>query len=698
MPTAPTLLVGRYRLGESLGRGGMGQVWLARDETLDRDVAVKEIILPPELMAGERDAVQRRTLREARAAARLSHGNVVQVYDVLQADGRTWIVMEYVPSRSLQEVVAADGPLEPRRAAQMGLQILAALRAAHRAGVRHRDVKPANVLLADDGRVVLTDFGIATIEGDSVVTRADLVLGSPEFMSPERARNGVATPGSDLWSLGATLYTAVEGRSPFHRESTLGTLTALAADEPDPPEHAGVLAPVLDGLLRKDPEQRIDAAETERLLRVAAGAEVPAERRGRRGVPRPRRSAAAAGAAAATGADESPAAPAEAADGPRASAAEAPEAADGTTAASPAEAPAPAEAPEPTETPAPAEVSEPAEAQKSAEPAESDAPTAASAEARPTGTPTAASPEARPTDVPTAVSAEAQPTEASSAASPEARPSDTPTAGPPEAPPAAAVAVAPAPTAPAARPASAPARRRRLLVVVAAALLALVVGTVSWWALRSEESGRTTADPPAAPATTTAAPPSTPATTAPTSAAPSPTAPGGSDGGGAAPATSTPPRNGNATARTRPPLPSGWREHKDPTGFSVYVHRSWRHSIDEDGRVYFRGNGRTLGIDQTDEPESDPVADWKGKAEYRVSIGDFPGYDEIRIDPVRYFRKAADWEFTFNEGSRQHVNNRGVVVSDKQAYGIWWQTQDSEWDEARSDLQLVFDSFRPDED
>src|SRR4029453_5483495 len=173
-------------------------------------------------------------LREARAAARLSHPNVVQVYDMFEADGRTWIVMEYVASRSLQEALKADGPLAPRRVAEIGLALLAAVHAAHHAGVRHRDVKPANVLLARDGRIVLTDFGIATIEGDGLVTSSGLVLGSVAYMSPERVRQGSAGPASDLWSLGATLYTAVEGRSPYQRPSEIEILTALAADEPDP--------------------------------------------------------------------------------------------------------------------------------------------------------------------------------------------------------------------------------------------------------------------------------------------------------------------------------------------------------------------------------------------------------------------------------------------------------------------------------
>ncbi|HET6533331.1 MAG TPA: serine/threonine-protein kinase, partial [Actinoplanes sp.] len=270
MPTAPTLIAGRYRLGEPLGAGGMGRVWQAGDEILGREVAIKEIVLPDELIGKDREAVRKRTLREARAVARLNHPGVVQVYDVLEADGRTFIVMEYVPSRSLQELLRADGPLDPQDAAQVGLAVLAALSAAHRAGVLHRDVKPANVLLAHDGRVVLSDFGIAIVEGDSHTTSSGVMLGSPEYMAPEQVRHGTAGVASDLWSLGATLYAAVEGRSPYHRRSVMETVTALAVDEPDPPRQAGALRPVLDGLLRTDPAERIDAAETERLLATVA--------------------------------------------------------------------------------------------------------------------------------------------------------------------------------------------------------------------------------------------------------------------------------------------------------------------------------------------------------------------------------------------------------------------------------------------
>ena len=272
MSASGDLIAGRYRLVSQIGRGGMGRVWLARDETLHRDVAVKEVVLPRDLAEAERYELRERTLREARAAGRLSHPNVVAVYDVIQAEDRPWIVMELVRSRSLYEVIRDVGPVPPRRAAEIGLAVLAALTAAHEAGVWHRDVKPGNVLLADDGRVVLTDFGLATYDGDGTVTRSGLILGSAQYIAPERARDGASGPESDMWSLGATLYAAVEGRSPYAREASMATLTALATQPPDPPRRAGPLAPVLLGLLRKNPRHRMRQAEAERLLRkVVAG-------------------------------------------------------------------------------------------------------------------------------------------------------------------------------------------------------------------------------------------------------------------------------------------------------------------------------------------------------------------------------------------------------------------------------------------
>ncbi|MEV0156241.1 protein kinase [Micromonospora sp. NPDC050686] len=251
------VIAGRYRLLEMVGRGGMGRVWRARDEVLHREVAVKEIVPPAWLAEAERDELRLRTLREARTAARLSHANVVRVYDVVKVHDHPWIIMEYVPSRSLQTVLDTSGPVDPVRAADIGLSLLAALRAAHDAGVLHRDVKPQNVLIAHDGRVMLTDFGLATFDsGDGLTTRPGMVLGSPQFVAPERARDGVSTVEADLWSLGATLHAAVEGRSPYARSTAMATLAALASSPPDPAPNAGPLRPVLEGLLRRDPRKR----------------------------------------------------------------------------------------------------------------------------------------------------------------------------------------------------------------------------------------------------------------------------------------------------------------------------------------------------------------------------------------------------------------------------------------------------------
>jgi eukaryotic-like serine/threonine-protein kinase len=272
------LLAGRYRLGPVIGRGGMGTVWQARDELLNRDVAVKEIVLPPYFSDAERETARNRAVREAQMAARLHHPNVVGIYDIIEEDGRPWIVMELLPYPSLRDVVTEDGPLDPVRAAQLGLGALAALRAAHMEGIVHRDVKPGNILVGPGERAVLTDFGIARAADSTALTTSGMLIGSPSYMAPERARGGQAGPAVDLWGLGASLYTAVEGRPPFEREGALASLTAVVADEPDPAVHAGPLWPVISGLLRKDPDKRLGTAETERMLRavVAHGAPAPA--------------------------------------------------------------------------------------------------------------------------------------------------------------------------------------------------------------------------------------------------------------------------------------------------------------------------------------------------------------------------------------------------------------------------------------
>lgn len=272
----PRIVAGRYRLVKKLGQGGMGRVWSAWDELLGREVALKELLLPQGMTDDEAEALRERALREARAIARLAHPNIVRFFDVVLDDGLPWIVMELVPSKSLHELVREDGPLPPERVARIGLDLLAGLRAAHAEGLLHRDVKPANVLVATSGRVVLTDFGLVSLAGDSGLTTTGIVMGSPSYMAPEQALDEPIGPPSDLWSLGATLYLAVEGKPPYLRKSPVSTLTALATEPPRPPTQAGPLRAALDGLLEKDPARRADADTAERLLRSAIGETVPA--------------------------------------------------------------------------------------------------------------------------------------------------------------------------------------------------------------------------------------------------------------------------------------------------------------------------------------------------------------------------------------------------------------------------------------
>ncbi|MDL4814522.1 serine/threonine-protein kinase [Actinomadura opuntiae] len=264
------LLAGRYRLLSVVGRGGMGTVWRAQDETLDREVAVKEVLLPSGLSDDDRRTRHQRTLREARASARLNHPGVVTVHDVVDEDDRPWIVMELVRARSLQDIVDEDGPLPPGRVAAIGRQIIGALRAAHAIGILHRDVKPANVLVAEDDRAVLTDFGIAQMAGDATLTGTGLIMGSPAYMSPERVNGDRAIPASDLWALGATLYAACEGKAPHHRSDAMAVLAAVMTQDVPPPKNAGPLEPVLLGLLERDPVRRMTAERAEEALAAVA--------------------------------------------------------------------------------------------------------------------------------------------------------------------------------------------------------------------------------------------------------------------------------------------------------------------------------------------------------------------------------------------------------------------------------------------
>ncbi|MGW0709271.1 serine/threonine-protein kinase [Streptomyces sp. NPDC002643] len=275
---AGRLIGGRYRLAERIGSGGMGTVWRAVDELVDREVAVKQPRLPGDADDPESEVRRRaanRLYREARAAARVDHPSAVTIHDVVVEDGHPWIVMELVRGASLHDVLER-GALSPVETARIGLHVVGALRAAHSVGIVHRDVKPANVLLGPHGQVVLTDFGIAHVQGEESLTVTGEFIGSLEFVAPERMSGpGAAGPPSDLWSLGVLLYAAVEGWSPFRRTTLESTLAAILSTEPPRPERAGPLGPLLVRLLAKDPAERPDADETIGILQAVAEERAP---------------------------------------------------------------------------------------------------------------------------------------------------------------------------------------------------------------------------------------------------------------------------------------------------------------------------------------------------------------------------------------------------------------------------------------
>ncbi|WP_051845593.1 serine/threonine-protein kinase [Streptomyces globisporus] len=263
------LIGGRYRLGERLGQGGMGVVRRATDELLGRPVAVKTLAL-------DSGADPAGALREARVVAQIRHPHVIVVHDVVEHDGLPALVMELVDGGSLADRLAAGEVLTPREAARLGLDLLDALSAAHARDVLHRDVKPANVLLEKDtGRAVLTDFGIASLPGTTTLSRTGVFIGTPEYTAPERMRGGDAGPASDLWSLGAVLCAAATGTSPFRRDSIGAVLHAIVYEEVRPSERMGPLVPVVRGLLERDPDRRLGAAEARRMLAACAAGEEP---------------------------------------------------------------------------------------------------------------------------------------------------------------------------------------------------------------------------------------------------------------------------------------------------------------------------------------------------------------------------------------------------------------------------------------
>ncbi|HEX2130774.1 MAG TPA: protein kinase [Actinophytocola sp.] len=263
---AQRTIAGRYAVIQEIGRGGMGVVWLAEDRTIGRQVAIKELHLPAGVPPGERRVLEERVLREARAAGRLNDPAVVTVYDVVQEDGNTFIVMELIQAPTLSQIVHQQGPLPQEAVARLAEQLLSALEAAHTAGIVHRDVKPSNIMVLPNGRVKLTDFGIAQSTDDPRLTTSGILVGSPSYIAPERLRGSEADPGSDLWALAAVLYFAVEGHSPFERSSTAATMNAILNEVPYLTRSQGPLASVIMGLLNGVPDARLSATQVRGLL------------------------------------------------------------------------------------------------------------------------------------------------------------------------------------------------------------------------------------------------------------------------------------------------------------------------------------------------------------------------------------------------------------------------------------------------
>ncbi|GGL20243.1 serine/threonine-protein kinase [Planomonospora parontospora] len=773
-------VAGRYHLLEPIGRGGMGTVWKAHDELLDRTVAIKEVRYSAAL-GEDVQTLNQRLLREARAAARLTHPNVVVVYDVIEENEQPWIVMQLVQSRSLGQVLREDGPLPPRQVAEIGLALLGALQSAHDAGVLHRDVKPENVLLAQNGRVVLTDFGIAKLDSESTLTMTG-VAGTPAFIAPERLRGLPARRESDLWSLGATLYAAVEGRSPHDRKMPLATMHSVMTDPPDPARNAGPLLPVLEGLLRKEPVQRLTYAEASAMLRKVTegrsptqpswmirpasspsspagaapagdGSPAAAERRKPYGAPAPRKPATPpsparpAGGPAVPPAREKPVTPPQrerplapppgggpvppsGADRPDAPSLRKASRNDGETASAEHGAPAARREAAPASESGAAVIPQtgqvkPPSAREAASSGGDAAPPAGdgsvSADGSPAAPPAIAASSAAPPpggaagDDPAASGAPSAP---SPSPSPDIRkyvrslvPEEP--AEPPAVPaPAPAPRTQPAPVrrgGPAPGPAdqertrlgttvfaggaglTAPPGVRRALPIVVGALV-LVGGVGVWIGMNSGDDGEA----------------GTAGQSRPSASAPagSPTEPGGSGesgepgGGDSSPDPSSPtPSPSESEKKTddkkekkdKSKLPSGWRMHKDPFGFSVGLPKGWKVERRQGTQVRFRGpddRRSYLMIDYTDSPGPDSKKDWD--VYEPQARGGFPGYKRIRIEKVDYMEDAADWEFTWEPGyGKVRVLNRGFITKGGRGYAIYWHTPASKW---KKNLKL-FEGF-----
>ncbi|MFC7887109.1 serine/threonine-protein kinase [Streptomyces sp. NPDC057376] len=653
------LLAGRYRLGDVLGRGGMGTVWRAEDETLGRTVAVKELRFPGNIDEEEKRRLITRTLREAKAIARIRNNSAVTVYDVVEEDDRPWIVMELVEGKSLAEAIREDGLLEPRRAAEVGLAILDVLRSAHREGILHRDVKPSNVLIAEDGRVVLTDFGIAQVEGDPSITSTGMLVGAPSYISPERARGHKPGPAADLWSLGGLLYAAVEGTPPYDKGSAIATLTAVMTENLEEPKNAGPLRDVIYGLLNKDPALRLDDAGARALLNKVLHAPDPADEpadatkvvplpaqpdeRSRRGGP--------AGAGGKRGE--------EAGERLRGALRSVRKAAAGPATASAS---------------AGAAVNASVRGGGPGTGTGSGAGTGATSGARP------------------GAGAGAGAVSGAANAPAGTRSSGWPVVPPPDLPP------RPAPRAPLTDVVP-----RRTLVVIAVVVALAVLGTVLALTLGGDDdkgaqggngdktvatagaSGDTKQDDEGGARTDGSA--SQEATDGGSAGAPdsgaSASGDTGADGAGQGDAGKADDEGAAAT-------------HQGAQGYSIGLPEGWKYQAKGSAGDRFTGpNGQKLLVAWTSTPKDDPVADWKNQERYMVRSQ----YKKIRIEKVGYRGwNAADWEFTYtDDGTKFRTVDRGFVVNDHQGYALMYTAKAGDWDSdlRRDTWRTLTTSFEP---
>ncbi|MFF3510180.1 serine/threonine-protein kinase [Streptomyces sp. NPDC002573] len=674
------LLAGRYRLGDVLGRGGMGTVWRAEDETLGRTVAVKELRFPSSIDEDEKRRLITRTLREAKAIARIRNNGAVTVFDVVHEDDRPWIVMELIEGKSLAEVIREDGVLEPKRAAEVGLVVLDVLRAAHREGILHRDVKPSNVLIAEDGRVVLTDFGIAQVEGDPSITSTGMLVGAPSYISPERARGHKPGPAADLWSLGGLLYASVEGIPPYDKGSAIATLTAVMTEPLEEPKNAGPLKSVIYGLLAKDPQQRLDDAGARAMLNEVIHAPDEKEKV----------------AADATRVVPLPPVPGKSADEGTSAAGgkrgeEAAERLRGAlrsvrrSAASLGAATAAATSTGRTK-------SSKAEAEQASQDAGS--PSTPSAKTPAAGT---SSPAGRAGSSDASSASGSSGSSAAGADSTGARSgSGTTGSNSGSSKPSSGWPILPDPDRPP-RPAQPPRAPltdvvpKRTLVIVAVVVVLAVLGTVLALTLHGgsdEQDGKKGGAKSAA-------------TSGATARSGGGKGGGSGNGNGRSGGSTHTDNGGTATSGSDPQdtsdgsaAPGGSddassgssgddggsvKTYKGGQGYSIGLPKGWKYQSSDDASDRFTGpDGQRLLVAWTSTPKDDPVADWENQERYMQR----PQYKRIRIAKVEYKSwNTADWEFTYVDGgTTNRVIDRGFVVNPHQAYGLMYTAKAGDWD------------------